>query len=229
MDRIKLLVCGDVGVGKTELIESLKCRFLRSLFRRRSTSDLSQMVLRSTHGITVHQATIPNAKEFSIWDLSGLPDYYLIHEKFLGAKNSIYMIVFSLRDPVKKQIARVRFWLSMIKARLLLDNVTTKPHIVLVASFADSPLRSVESLSSLSSDDKDDSTFDASPVRHHDGGSGSNTVLNFATNNFGHYFTFQDMVHSLDCRLSQTSEIKVLRATLASLRISCLKVCNSFN
>jgi len=224
MDRVKLLVFGDKAVGKTELVESLKCRFFRSLFRRRSTSDVTQMEFHSTHGITIHQATIPNAKEFSIWDFSGLKDYYLIHEKFLSAKNSIHVIVFSLRDPVKKQITRVRFWLSMIKAKLLLDDITTKPHVVLVASFADSPLRSVGSLSSLSSEEDDD--LFASPVNHPSGG--ANAVLMFAKQQFGHYFSFQDIVHSLDCRLSQTSEMRVLRTTLASLRIICVKVCRLF-
>jgi len=222
MDRVKLLVLGDVGVGKTELVESLKCKFLRSLFRRRSTSDLTQMAFRSTHGITIHQATIPNAKEFSIWDFSGLKDYYLIHEKFLSAKNSIYVIVFSLRDPVKKQITRVKFWLSVIKAKLQLNDVTMKPHIVLVASFADSPLQSVGSLSSLSSDEDDD-MFTTSPVS-----GGASAVLMFAIQQFGHYFSFQDIVHSLDCRLSQTSEMRVLRTTLALLRITCVKVCKHF-
>ena len=32
--RVRLLLLGDSGVGKTTLVESLKCGYIRSLFRR---------------------------------------------------------------------------------------------------------------------------------------------------------------------------------------------------
>ena len=214
MERVKLLVCGSSGVGKTELVESLKCRFLRSLFRRRSSSsDVTQIASRKTHGIAIQQATIPNSKEFSIWDFSGLEDYYLVHEKFINAKNSIFMIVFSLRDQIKKQIAQVKFWLSFIKAKLTLNiSVEAKPHVVLVASFADYS-QGVEMLEegdiSITSGDN---TNDGSKV------------LKFAVEQFGRFFLFQDMTHRLDCRLSQSTEMRVLRSTLASLRVETIRV-----
>ena len=211
MERVKLLVCGSSGVGKTELVESLKCRFLRSLFRRRSSSsDVTQIASRKTHGIAIQQATIPNSKEFSIWDFSGLEDYYLVHEKFISAKNSIFIIVFSLRDPIKKQIAQVKFWLSFIKAKLTLNiSVEAKPHVVLVASFADYSEMLEEGDISITS------------------GNNSNNgskVLNFAVEQFGQFFLFQDMAHKLDCRLSQSTEMRVLRSTLASLRAETIRV-----
>ena len=55
MGRAKLLVCGAAGVGKTELIDSLKCHLLRSLFRKRSASNLAQMILKRTHGMNIQQ------------------------------------------------------------------------------------------------------------------------------------------------------------------------------
>ena len=216
MDRVKLLVCGASGVGKTELVESLKCRFLRSLFRRRSSSsDVNRAASKHTHGIAIHQTTIPSSKEFSIWDFSGLKDYYLIHEKFMSSRNSIFIVVFSLRDPIQKQIAQVRFWLSFIKAKLTLSiSVEAKPHIVLVASFADCSHQGGERL--VESD-----SFITNGGNQVNG----NKILNFAIQQFGQYFLFQDMVHRLDCRLSQSTEIRVLRSTLASLRVATLKVC----
>lgn len=216
MERVKLLVCGASRVGKTELVESLKCRFLQSLFRRRSSSsDVSWTASRQTHGIAIQQVTIPNSKDFSVWDFSGLKDYYLIHERFINARNSIFIVIFSLRDPIKKQIAQVRFWLSVIKAKLTFS-VEIKPHVVLVASFADYSQQAAEML-------EEDDVFVSN------GGSRMNQlgskVLSFAIQQFGEHFLFQDMVHTLDCRLSQSTEMRVLRSTLASLRVATIKVC----
>ena len=145
MDRVKLFVCGAAGVGKTELVDSLKCHLLRSLFRKRSPSSLTQMILKRTYGMTVQQVTVPNAGNFSIWDFSGMREYYVTHEQFLMMRNSIALVVFSLRDSLEKQLAQVRFWLAMIKSRQPPANEVirfasenpSKPHIVLVGSFAD--------------------------------------------------------------------------------------------
>lgn len=224
MDRVKLFVCGASGVGKTELVESLKCRFLQSLFRRKSsTLDVSQTTSRQTHGIVIQQATIPNSKEFSIWDFSGLKDYYLIHERFMNARNSIFVVVFSLRDPIKTQMAQVRFWLSTIKAKLIFSiSIETKPHVILVASFADlsRQQQEQEAFEALHKGD----AFNTNGVGKTNQVDGSQ-VLNFAIQQFGQYFSFQDMVHRLDCRLSQSTEMRVLRSTLAMLRVATIKVC----
>ena len=143
-NRVKLLVCGAAGVGKTELTDSLKCHLLRSLFRRRSPSSLTQMILKRTYGMTVQQVAIPNAGNFSVWDFSGMKDYYAAHENFLRLTNAVAMVVFSLRDSVEKQLAQVRFWLAMIKSKQPPDEVIRfagenpdKPHVLLVGSFAD--------------------------------------------------------------------------------------------
>ena len=144
LERVKLLVCGASGVGKTELIDSLKCHLLRSLFRKRSASSLAQMILKRTYGMTVQRVTIPNAGSFSIWDFSGMKEYYVTHEQFLRMRNSIASVVFSLRDSLEKQLGQVRFWLAMIKSkqppseaiRFAGEN-PNKPYVILVGSFAD--------------------------------------------------------------------------------------------
>ncbi len=96
INRVKLLVCGAAGTGKTELIHSLKCHFLRSLFHQRTQSNLTQMILRRTHGMSVHQLSIPNAGEFSIWDLSRMKEYYVAHKHFLSTSNAVVLVAFSL-------------------------------------------------------------------------------------------------------------------------------------
>ena len=144
LDRVKLLVCGAAGVGKTELTDSLKCHLLRSLFRKRSASTLTHMILKRTYGMTVQQVAIPNAGNFSVWDFSGMKDYYVAHEHFLRMRNSVAMVMYSLRDSLEKQLAQVRFWLAMIKSKQPPSEAirfaganSHKPHVVLVGSFAD--------------------------------------------------------------------------------------------
>jgi len=39
--RVRLILLGDSGVGKTSLVESLKCGYIRSLFRRSGAATLA--------------------------------------------------------------------------------------------------------------------------------------------------------------------------------------------
>ncbi len=225
MSRVKLLVCGAVGTGKSELINSLRCHFLRSLFRRRSASNLTQMILRRTHGMSVQQLNIPSAGDFSVWDFSGMKEYYITHEHFLGTKNAIVLVAFSLREPLEKQVAQVRFWLAMIKSKQALKEPIRyagrgecRPFVLLVGSFADQqrPASLLEE-----SDDVFAAPLASSLQQPMDNGK---TVLRMAVEEFGDDFIFPDTVYSLDCRLSQTKEIRALRNLLGTLRLQVLKV-----
>jgi len=225
LHRAKLLVCGAAGVGKTELITSLKCNVLRSLFRRRSTSNLTHMILKRTHGINIQPGVIPNAGDFSIWDFSGMKEYYVAHEHFLGNKKSIILIVFSLREPLHKQLAQVHFWLAMIKSRQAPNEVIRfagqsihKPFVVLVGSFLDQQLP-------LSFQEQSSDVF-AVPLASNiqqDPDNGM-SVLKRMVEEFEDHFVFPDVVFTLDCRLSQTREMRSLRNLLGSLRQQVLKV-----
>ena len=225
LPRTKLLVCGATGVGKTELVNSLKCHLLRSLFRRRTASDIRHTVLRRTHGIIIQSGVIPNAGDFSIWDFSGMKEYYPAHEFFFGARNSIILVVFSLREPLHKQLAQVHFWLAMIKSKQAPSEVIRyagqnihKPHVVLVGSFLDQQHPS--SLQELTSDVPNGSPTSSVPQDPNNGMS----VLRHVAEEFRDYFVFPDAVFTLDCRLSQTREIRSLRSLLGTIRQQVLKV-----
>lgn len=41
LSRVRVVIVGNSGVGKTTLVESLKCGFIRSLFRRSGAAALS--------------------------------------------------------------------------------------------------------------------------------------------------------------------------------------------
>ena len=234
LTRTKLLICGAAGVGKTELIDSLKCGRLQSLFRKRAVSDLSHMIFKRTYGMSVQQLSISNVGDFSVWDFSGLKDYYVAHEHFLETRNTIILILFSLRDPFQKQIAQVRFWLAMIKAKQKPSSVihfagrkARKSPVLLVGSFADQ-----QQLSLLFQRGRDSNDIFAAPLassilqqqsdQHHP--SNSSAVLEAMVKDFGEHFVFEDHVHSLDCRLSYSREIRVLKERLGAMRQHVLGV-----
>lgn len=222
MPQVRLLLCGAAGVGKTELAGSLKCRFLQSLFRRRPTSDPANTSTKHTCGFLVQKATIPGAGDFSVWDFSGVGDYYVAHEHFLHMANSIVVIVYPAWEPAHNQLAQVRFWLAMIQSKWAPSEVVRyagavahKCSVVLVGSFLDrqqapaGPRPSSGTSTALPSSNIDRSGRD---------------LLGAMATEFGDFFTFPESVHVLDCRLSQSREMKALRVHLGSLRSELLKV-----
>ena len=223
--RAQLMVCGAAGVGKSELIASLKCNILRSLFRRRSSSDFQHMILKRTHGMTVQQASIPNAGHFCIWDFSGMREYYIAHENFLGTSKAIILLVLSLRDQVSKQLAQARFWLAMIKSRHSPSTVlhraakvANRPFVILVGSFLDQQQPNNVELQS--------SDIFAVPLAPFQRGRPDNgrSILETVSREFGEFFDFSDDVYTLDCRLSQSQEMRLLRSLLGSLHARVVKV-----
>ena len=238
LTRVRLLVCGATGVGKSELVTSLKSGFLQGLLRYPYSSTHSHLLPR-TYGFSVHQTTIPGSGQFSIWDFSGQTEYYPVHEFFLDSQNAIYILVFSLLHPLDKQLTQLRFWLAMIKSKQRPEEVIhyaghtgRRPCVILVASFSDQPGH-VLSLAASTNGQDDYDIMDSSILSHAHStasltapptSSRCKQVLQHVVEEFGHYFAFTDRVFALDCRASRSREIRVLRSLLATLRESMLKV-----
>jgi hypothetical protein len=184
------------------------------------------MIQQRTHGILVHQATIPNAGNFSIWDFSGLKSYYIIHEEFLHTKNAVIMLVFKVNDSSEQQLAQLRFWLSLIKAKQdqsgtirFAGELDFKPHVVLVGSFSNLPYMSPEGGNGTLTVPLPTSTHG----RHGPDLRKVHEVVNTVRKEFKDYFEFSQLFQ-LDCRLSQTNEIKALRNHLGVLRSEIVQV-----
>ena len=240
LHRVRLLVCGTSGVGKSALVTSLKSGFLQGLLRYSTSSTHSH--LPHTYGFSVHQTTIPGSGQFSIWDFSGQQEYYPVHEFFLDSRNTIYILVYSLLHPLDKQLDQLRFWLAMIKSKQRPEEVIhyaghtgRRPYVILVASFSDQP-NHVLSLAASNNGLNNQDDFDVmdTPILNRAHSSASlllqpssircKKVLQHMVEEFGHYFAFTDRVFALDCRSSRSREIRVLRSLLATLRESMLKV-----
>ena len=150
-------------------------------------------------------------------------EFYIAHEKFLSESNSVFLLVMSLRDSVVKQLAQMRFWLAMIKARMRSGEigaraVSCRPLVVLVGSFADQQNHSHE-------DSNSEDVF-AVPLPSRAGCPPDNgqSILEKLSQEFGDFFDFSNTVFAVDCRLSQSAEMRSLRSLLGSLHTRVLKV-----
>ena len=179
------------------------------------------MIQQRTYGIAVQRATIPGAGDFSIWDFSGMKSYYSLHEEFLSDDEAILLLVFSMRDPPERQLAQLRFWLAMIRAKLPQEDCVkycgerwVKPNIVLVTSFAD--LRS--NIPELMEDSDDSFPVAPASTGAYTTSGQQGDILEELKQEFGGLFNFSDCVFSLDCRLSQSPGIRSLRNHIGYLK-----------
>ncbi|XP_055869997.1 death-associated protein kinase 1-like isoform X4 [Biomphalaria glabrata] len=143
ISRVKLKLLGSTGVGKSVLVESLKCTYLSSFFRRRlqpagHTNSVKQRNRNKlsrqfslptplnyivgnptyTKGVDIQVINIAGNKEFSVWEFSGYEPYYMLYDYFLGDVNCIHIVLFNLEDSLDEQMAQVIFWLNFLKARI---------------------------------------------------------------------------------------------------------------
>ncbi|XP_005108326.1 death-associated protein kinase dapk-1 [Aplysia californica] len=165
--RVKLKLLGSTGVGKSTLVESLKCGFLGSFFRRRTHAPSPSVKSKTrsrlsrqfslptplnytvgnpsyTKGIDVQNITISGTGEWSIWDFSGYEPYYMLYDHFLGDVHCAHVVMFNLQDSLDEQMAQVVFWLNFLKARIHpkmpIDHcgkLQNTGQVVLVATHAD--------------------------------------------------------------------------------------------
>ena len=155
-------------------------------------------------------------------------EFYVGHENFLGCSNCVFLLVLSLRDSAGKQLAQMRFWLAMIKARLRLEKIAARsairrPFVILMGSFIDQQTPS-PSHTHLDNDENDVFAvpLPSSTQSPPDNGRG---VLEKLSTEFGDFFDFSNTVFAVDCRLSQSAEIRALRSLLGSLHTRITKVC----
>ncbi|KAK3775055.1 hypothetical protein RRG08_048265 [Elysia crispata] len=145
LPRIKFKLLGSTGVGKSTLVEALKCSYLGSFFKRRlhppgatnstakSTKTRSKLSRQFslptplnysvgnpvyTKGIEVQSVNISGAGDFSVWDFSGYEPYYMLYDHFLGDTSCVHCVLFNLEDSLDEQMAQVVFWLNFLKARI---------------------------------------------------------------------------------------------------------------
>ncbi|CDW57505.1 leucine rich repeat serine:threonine protein [Trichuris trichiura] len=133
--RLKLMIVGVQGIGKTSLLEQLRAegtvpkrRSSEGWARRMGSKSVSQKTATgrniSTVGVDVNEWTYQPRRQkgrvrvpitFRTWDFGGQREYYATHQYFLS-KRSIYLVVWRLTDG-DSGIAEFAQWLINIQAR----------------------------------------------------------------------------------------------------------------
>ncbi|XP_070550832.1 death-associated protein kinase 1-like [Ptychodera flava] len=139
---MKICLCGYGGNGKTTLKHALQRSFIDAKLFKRSQEKApasEKEEYEPTPGIDMATVNISKAGKFGVWDFAGQTEYYVTHNMFLSAENSIFTIVFRITDEPEKQKKEVISWLAFIKAIITksISEGHLQPTVILVASRAD--------------------------------------------------------------------------------------------
>lgn len=135
--RVKVKIFGDSGVGKTTLIESLKCGYVRSFFRwhpatrdvvpkekptnpesRRRLFEEAPIHSNYTHGIDIQQVNIWGPGDVSFWEFSGYEPYHTAYDHFVGERHCIHLVVVNMNDTSQERLRQLHFWLNFIRSHM---------------------------------------------------------------------------------------------------------------
>lgn len=133
--RMKLMVVGVQGIGKTSLLDQLRNEgisrnkkppdhWAKRMGHKNINSKTSRGVNMSTVGVDIgdwicEKKIRGNSQHgcviFRTWDFGGQKEYYATHQYFLS-KRSLYLVLWKITDG-KRGLAEVLQWLGNIQAR----------------------------------------------------------------------------------------------------------------
>lgn len=137
-NRMKLMLVGVQGIGKTTLLTQLRreegskspiigCHWTQ---RMHSSSEVKNKDHKgqniSTVGVDIGDLVIRRKDRevvFRTWDFGGQREYYATHQYFL-TKRSLYLVVWSLRDG-EKGVAEILQWLINIQVICIMICILT--------------------------------------------------------------------------------------------------------
>ena len=182
---LKIIVVGNPSSGKSTLIKALK------------SEGCQDMV----HAEAFTAGIIPSAYESEsfgsvIWyDLAGQSEYYASHEAILhtilSASPPLILLLVDIRKDLEYIQQDVLYWLNFLHHQSPSESVGTRPHLVVVFSFADlSP--------TVNSEDK---------IKH---------VRQNLASDFSKFQLEPVLLIALDCRMPNSDKIVSLRSQLSA-------------
>ena len=115
LDRMKLCIIGEPGVGKSRLRVSLSRGVFQAAFLPdQNQSDEEQ--IENSAGIVIGDVQI-GSNNFTIWDFAGQLENYVTHQLFMTTESTMYIAVINLCDDPDQQRHQLMKWLKLIKVR----------------------------------------------------------------------------------------------------------------
>ncbi|XP_006823401.1 death-associated protein kinase 1-like [Saccoglossus kowalevskii] len=240
INRVKLMLLGHSGTGKTTLIDTLKCGYFRGLFRlsksnlsmigrsspkkyinkggqrpaseqRRVSSNNNSVDYISTKGIDVQVLNIPGSGELSVWEFGGREQYHTAYTHFVGDPSAIYGIAINLEDPYEVKYNQVCYWMNLLKSRLPL----TEP-----IGYCGKFLSQMKVI--IIGTHADVVNCPRTATGEYVSGEG-NVVLYQVKKIYGKQFDICEMMFVVDAHASSSREMKLLRTYLANVKNAIIK------
>lgn len=69
---------------------------------------------------SVLQVSLSGVGDVTLWDFSGQDMYFCVYHHLLtiSAKNAVFVLVISLKDPASTQLRQANFWLTFLQSRI---------------------------------------------------------------------------------------------------------------
>ncbi|CAF4727222.1 unnamed protein product [Rotaria sp. Silwood1] len=214
LKRIKLKIFGSCDSGKTTLVDTLKCSFLNSFFRRNRLNstkkynpnrksvvidDSETFNLNSSNGVGVQQITCTGGGQYSAWDFAGVEVYHSIYDHFIGDFNCIHVLLFNILDDIQQLEQNLVYWLEFLRVRISVQEPlgfngrsAQLAKIVLIGTHADLVPDCIKS---------DDGDYTCERVQ---------IFINHIKSRYIDDFDFHDKIFLLDTRAAWTQSIKHL-------------------
>ncbi|CAF1544743.1 unnamed protein product, partial [Adineta ricciae] len=212
--RIKLKMFGSCGSGKTTLVDSLKCSFLNSFFRRNRLNSTRRLAgnrksvvfdeseflnTNSSKGVGVQQITCTGGGQYSVWDFAGIEMYHCVYDHFIGDFNCIHVLLFNMLDDAQQIEQHLSYWLEFLRVRISVQEPfglngrgAQLPKIVLIGTHADHVVDCTKS---------DDGDYTCERIQ---------SLLTKVKSHYMNDFDFYEKSFLLDARAAWTQSIKNL-------------------
>ncbi|XP_035677309.1 death-associated protein kinase dapk-1-like [Branchiostoma floridae] len=132
VNRFKVFVGGNETNGKSTLKQSLTKGLLSAVMQRLSLRS-GDAPYNRTPGVDIGTFQVPGVGEVSVWDFAGQAEYAVTHNMFMDSENTVFIVLYNIKDDKKNQQNQVHWWLCFIKS----CNPNRQPDVILVASHAD--------------------------------------------------------------------------------------------
>ncbi|CAH1270821.1 DAPK1 [Branchiostoma lanceolatum] len=194
VNRCKVFVFGKAETGKSTLKESLERGPVTALLQGLSKMSSAEEPHDPTPGVDVGTYHVPGVGEVSLWDFAGQAEYAVTHSMFMDAENTVFIVLYNIKDDSDTQEQEVHYWLSFIKA----CNPNRQPDVILVASHADK-------------------------VALSRGRRLATNILALMKAEFKAHLRIADEVILMDCRRTRTDDMSRLKTLLVKIRDSLLQ------